>query len=50
MRNVYNNFIYAELIDSDPLDDVMFYSSFSGWRDPMRLKFAKIIKAPHVAK
>ena len=47
MRNVYNNFIYAELVDSDPLDDVMFYSSFSGWRDPMRLKFAKIIKANH---
>lgn len=49
MRNVYNNFIYAELIDSDPLDDVMFYSSFSGWRDPMALKFAKIILANHVS-
>jgi hypothetical protein len=49
MRNIYNNFIYAELIDSDPLDDVMFYSSFSGWRDPMALKFAKIIKANHDA-
>lgn len=49
MKNVYNNFIYAELIDSDPLDDVMFYSSFSGWHDPMALKFAKIILANHVS-
>lgn len=49
MRNVYNNFIYAELIDSDPLDDVVFYSSFSGWRDPMALKFAKIILANHIS-
>ena len=49
MKNVYNNFIYAELIDSNPLDDVMFYSSFSGWCDPIHLKFAKIIKSNHVA-
>lgn len=42
MRNVYNNFIYAELLDSNPLDDIIFYASFNGWHDPMNLKFAKI--------
>ena len=43
MRDVYNNFIYAELLESNPLDDVVFYGSFSGWHDTETLKFAKII-------